>query len=545
MAANNYTPLQNQAGTDINKWKETYKQEQAKAEAIGTGAADSAQMQQWMQQLGMAEEQFNNRSQQGTVNADGSVTGGVQRPVSDGTSGADEHYMSDGEYALLQQFKQEYANAQTQAERDAAHAKAEALRARYNYSGGSDGSMYLTGMDYLHQQDAGGGGGHAAGGAGGGAGTGAGTSAGGYDPSEMRSLLDQWKSAAEQQQNAKIDYAVQQAVTELERALADAQPQFKEQAEFVAKEERQALDNSALYAEARGDKGGIGQSQYNEIQAAAAQNHLAVQQAQTKLATDTARQIEDLRAQGEFEKADAALQIAQSYLSELMSLEKWAAEFGLSQAQFQESVRQWEAEFNLAMQQFQVDTDLAYGQLTGTIPSTGQLTLSAQGQLADMGSAMLSAGMMPSADQLAAMGMSESQARQYLTAMQLENASKGGSGRGTSAAAYEPTLTWPQTLAQVEAGNLTPAVLKAYEYYMGTGYEPFKAEAPVKATFEMDNMSSLLTSLDDLLKAGEVDQVVANVDKVWPKMTGVDGEEMRRMLLQKLAQFGYIYEPEG
>ena len=38
----------------------------------------------------------------------------------------------------------------------------------------------------------------------------------------------------------------------------------------------------------------------------AAQNRLAVNQAQTKLATDTARQVEDLRAQGEFFWLDLA-----------------------------------------------------------------------------------------------------------------------------------------------------------------------------------------------------------------------------------------------
>lgn len=183
------------------------------------------------------------------------------------------------------------------------------------------------------------------------------SSGGGSRPSgaglsdEMRELLEEWRDQAQEQQNAKIDYAVEQAVKELERAEADAQGDFKEQQEQIARDEMQGMDNSALYAELRGDKGGIGKEQYSSIQNTAAQNRLAVSQAQTKLSTDTARQIEDLRAQGEFQKADAALEVAQNYLSQLISLEQWATEYNLSTAQFQQAVKQWEAEFQASMDQ--------------------------------------------------------------------------------------------------------------------------------------------------------------------------------------------------
>lgn len=357
---------------------------------------------------------------------------GTPRQVQEGASGADERFLSDESYAAVQQLKAEYEAAKAAGDMTAAneaHAKAENIRARAGYSGGADGSWYLTnGQLGVSNRTSGYGTGVAAN-----ARPGMthfddgskGSSPGTSDPgSDLRDLLSQWQDAAKQQSDGKIDYAVAKAVAELERALEDAQPQFKEQAEAVARDEMQSRDNSALYAEARGDKGGIGKAQYDEIMAAAAQNRLAVQQAQTQLSTDTARQIADLRAQGEFEKADAALEIAQTYLSQLISLEQWAAEYNLSVDQFQESVRQWEAEFDLAMQQFKVDTDLAYGSATGVLPSTGQLTLEGQSQLADMGAAMLAAGIMPNADQLAAMGMTESQAQQYLTALQLEAASK-------------------------------------------------------------------------------------------------------------------------
>lgn len=258
---------------------------------------------------------------------------------------------------------------------------------------------------------------------------------------EMKELLDSWKAAAEQQRNAQIDYAVNQAVAELERAEQDAQGQFKEQQEQIALDERQGMDNTALYAELRGDKGGIGKEQYSSVQNTAAQNRLAVSQAQTKLATDTARQIEDLRAQGEFQKADAALEISQNYLAQLISLEQWAAEYNLSTAQFQEAVRQWEAEFQASMDQFNANLDLSKAELTGTF-TDGTPTLSAKNQvtqqLASMGESLLSAGVMPTAEQLSAMGMTEAQAKEYLNILAMEKAqassgsSSGSSSRGSS-----------------------------------------------------------------------------------------------------------------
>lgn len=222
---------------------------------------------------------------------------------------------------------------------------------------------------------------------------------------DLTSLLEEWKKAAAEQANGQIDYAVAQAITQLERALEDSKGMYKEQAESVARDEMQALDNSALYAEMRGDKGGIGQSQYNEIQAAAAQNRLTVQQAQTKLATDTARQIADLRAQGEFEKADKALEITQQYLSQLINLEQWAAEFGLSRAQFEASLEQWQAEYDMAMKEF--DYNVATNE---------------RGYTASMAEALMAAGVPLDDAQLKALGWSRDQYNEYLRQQELKKA---------------------------------------------------------------------------------------------------------------------------
>lgn len=277
-----------------------------------------------------------------------------------------------------------------------------------------------------------------------GTGTWSGTAQSGGDAtaSEIKDLLDQWKQASIDKSNDEIDYNVQKAVEELERALADAQPQFKEQQEQVAKDEMQALDNSALYSEMRGDKGGIGKEQYSSIQNTAAQNSLAIAQAQTKLATDTQRQIADLRAQGEFEKANAMLTITQNYLTQLAQIKQWAAEYNLSESQFQESIRQWEAEFQESIRQAGLNYDLSWAQLTGKLPD-GTPTYSAQqdelNRKIAMGEALLNVGMMPTDDQLSAMGMTREQAQEWIYRAQLQAAAGGNGGGGNGAADEDGT----------------------------------------------------------------------------------------------------------
>ena len=117
--------LQSYAATDYKKWLDLVNQEQAKTNAAGIAATQNVYG--------------------GTHTYDTSGRNGDNsRPVAAGTSGADEFWMSDQDYDQLLQYKQDYASATDQAGRDAAHAAAEALRARYNYSGGTDGSMYLN-----------------------------------------------------------------------------------------------------------------------------------------------------------------------------------------------------------------------------------------------------------------------------------------------------------------------------------------------------------------------------------------------------------------
>ena len=352
------------------------------------------------------------------------------------------------------------------------------------------------------------------------------------DTAAMRAQLEQWQNAVNQQNENRVNYATQQAVADLQRAQEDAQLGFKEQAEAVARDERQGMDNAALYAQARGDKGGIGMAQYNEIQAAAAQNRLAVQQQQSKLSTDTARQIADLRAKGEFEKADAALEVAQTYLAKLTQLEQWAAEYGMSAAQFNAQMAQWQNEFNFAMDQYRTDaekwnaqmeyqqmqdklnldkwnaqmqyqqqqdalanerwqTEFAYGaeqdklalekwnkqmqyqleQDLANIEKWGAEfgytkeqdalanKLKEKSQLVNMGAALLEAGVMPSDQQLGAMGISQAQAKEWIIAAQMREAAKQESQQSSPGVQFQSTNDMYQALKG--AGVTTAEAAKA------------------------------------------------------------------------------------
>lgn len=385
-----------------------------------------------------------------------------------------------------------------------------------------------------------------------GTGTWSGTAQSGGDAtaSEIKDLLDQWKQAAIDQNNASIDYNVQKAVEELERALADAQPQFKEQQEQVAKDEMQALDNSALYSEMRGDKGGIGKEQYSSIQNTAAQNSLAIAQAQTKLATDTQRQIADLRAQGEFEKANALLTITQNYLTQLAQLKQWAAEYNLNEKQFQESIRQFEKQFNEDMRRYGLDYELSWAQLTGKLPD-GTPTYSAQqdelNRNTDMGLALLGKGVMPTDDQLTAMGITKEQAQELLYRAQLEAAAGAGGGNGGGGNGENPSSSdYVDVYSQMYGRGLTTEA-DAYAYLTANGYTDGEAS----------NLASyyVRSKLPELQSKSEGSRVSNQTGDGWVRIPGfsrvtwqelevmVDRGEVIETYDPKTGKYGYKKNP--
>ena len=390
----------------------------------------------------------------------------------------------------------------------AAHERAENIRGKYGYSGGVDGSELRPKQN-------------------------GGTAGDTVDKlpnraPDLTGLLDGWLESSKQQLENKVDYAVQQGVTELQRAEEDAHQKFQTQQAQVSKDEAKALDNQALYAEVRGDRGGIGQAQYAQIQANAMTNRRTINSARTKLATDTARQIADLRSQGEFQKADAVLELTQSYLSQLMDLEKWGAEFNLGVDQFNSQIERWQADF-----------DASVGEMLGNYKGVPTLenqkfqTSAAQAEretLAASGAAALSAGIRPSAAQQAAMGYTDVQVEAELAAYQLARAADVKKKTG---GVSKPRLTAAQTLRAVEEGILSDSVLSAFEYWYG---QPYAAEEEPET--ESEGYTAVLnqlmriedSSFAERTKIGEIIDVIEGATE--------DGVLTENQALKLLRQYG-------
>lgn len=381
------------------------------------------QPQQQQQPQAPTQEQINASAANSASKGASSTTGFTYNGFQGVSSQHDQQHVTDAnDLARIEQLSAQakYANAMGDAATVAkVHAEAEAIRNKYNYTGDVNDRQ---GYEYaaLPQNNGGV--------------TTPKIQPYSYTP-QFGDALDRWYAAAQAQQMGQVDYATNTGVNELVRAEQDAQAQFQTQRNQIAIDEAKAKDNQALYAEARGDKGGIGAAQYDSIMNTAAQNRLAVNSAQTKLATDTSRQIADLRAKGEFEKADALLTLSQQYLSQLISLEQWAAEFGLSVAQFNASLQQWEAEFELAvgetMGSYQGKPTLGAQQFQFNQQQyADELAMTQKNQLSEDGWLFLQSGIMPSASQLEAMGMTASQAQTVLTSQALAAKSSSSSGGG-------------------------------------------------------------------------------------------------------------------
>lgn len=309
------------------------------------------------------------------------------------------------------------------------------------------------------------------------------------NPTEaMRSLVEQMSQSSLDQLNGQIDYATEQAVLEQKRAVEDAQPEFEKRLKDLDTETARAMANSAMYAEMRGDRGGIGQSQYNEVQAQALANKQAIKAEQTKLATDAARAVADARAKGEFEKADAVWKVAQQKLADLYEIEKYNAEFGMSKAEFDQSVAQWKANFALQEAPY-----------TGMYQ--GQQTLQAMNDERDYMASLAEMklkqfGVMPTAEELAALNMTEADAQRILWNLGFStgnfNSAGSSGGSGSSYRTYTPSPSADQvvdTSIKVPDATGNAAAVKAINAAMMAGDSQKSVNSQIIAAYNSGNLT--------------------------------------------------------
>ena len=195
-----------------------------------------------------------------------------------------------------------------------------------------------------------------------------------------------------------------------------------------------------------------------------------------------------------------------------MSLEQWAAEYNLSVAQFNASLKQWQAEF-----------DLKVADLLGSY--NGQKTMSAkqfeftqqqyqdslkadqEKKLASAGEILLAAGIMPSASQLAAMGMTETEAQSYITAKKVEAAAKGKGSTGSGGGTKKMTKSTAEDMA--EAGQFTNAVVNWFrqnnytdKYLKETyGWNGVTLEEQRQQNIDTANAAAIKNDFDQMMRA--------------------------------------------
>ncbi len=222
--------------------------------------------------------------------------------------------------------------------------------------------------------------------------------------------LERQYAEAEKRVSASVDAATRAAVEREEENIRQRERELDAERDRIEIEGAQARDASALYSELRGDRGGVGRAQYDSVMNETAREKAQLARARLELAASAARNIASLQAEGEYEKAEKLMKLAQEKLSEVTKERRWTAEFNSGQLELSAKLNQWLAGF---------EADAV--KLTGRQPD-GELTLEAKRQLAALGRAMLDKGMVPNAEQLEAMGITEAAAREYIAKVELEKA---------------------------------------------------------------------------------------------------------------------------
>ena len=409
-----------------------------------------------------------------------------------------------------------------QAGMEEANRRAEEVRRAAGYSGGADGSGYFKTETPKQPVTA--------------------------ERADTAALKEQMREAlkAEQERSAsRIDSGVAENIAALTAGQKEAEEAYQAQRERIDLEEALAKDAQALYAEVRGDRGGIGAAQYDAIANTAAQNRLAVTQAQTKLAADTAARIARLRAQGEFEKADQALALTQEYLGKLVGLEKWAAEYNLSAAKFAESMNQWQAEYEAKLAQ----TETAAEQWQREFDYKTR-----QKDLAEAGKALLDLGILPSDAQLAAMGLSRAQAQSYMAAAKVKAASSGGGKTGSSGSSSGSGSSGSSSaagkgeyalyLAAMESGGDPRTYVKSHYKDYGLTVLPVEGsykrwQEHLKGPMGAQAFAAFLEKVNITLSEDTVDAAGRMTEPYWPAMT----REQRQRVAEVYARYGkdYVY----
>lgn len=390
-----------------------------------------------------------------------------QRTVQQGASGADEGLMTNQDYAIIQSLKSDYAAAQEkyqaamaagdaalaaqyQQAMDTAHLEAERIRAGYGYSGGSDGSMYITQGKLGVGESSGG---SSAGGSYSSYGSGGltvpdGGNLTGY-VNDYSSYLEEMYAAQKAAALAQLKNAYEQNINAIDRAGEGIDTAYQDARNQTAGASDLAGRNFNEYAAANGlNNGTAGQAELarnvtlqndmNTLNSEEAQaiSDLELQRANAE--TEYNNAIAQAEAEGNYQLAAALYQEKVRYDNAMISAIQQEYENAITNYQLQYQAQrdsvsdsQWAQSF--AFQQQQYADSLALQQQQYAFQQqqyADSLSQSQNSTLASYGETYLQMGIMPSDAMLEAMGITQADAQAYISAM--NSAAKAVSGTGSS-----------------------------------------------------------------------------------------------------------------
>ena len=106
------------------------------------------------------------------------------------------------------------------------------------------------------------------------------------------------------------------------------------------------------------------------------------------------------------------MEISNKYLTELQNLEKWAKEKNVGVQEFNAKLSEWQNEYALDVGKYLTDTELEAAKLSGVFSNgatTADYRNDVNNRYANAAKALISAGIVPSEEQLAAMGWTPEQ----------------------------------------------------------------------------------------------------------------------------------------
>lgn len=293
-----------------------------------------------------------------------------------------------------------------QAGREAAHKQAEAIRQRYNYSGGADGSQYLPGDGFSYERAP-------------------------QYLSQYQKLID---TTADKILNRK-------AFT----YNPETDPMFAQYRDTYTREGSRAMQDTLGQMSAR--TGGLASSYAGT----------AAQQTYNGYMQELADKVPELR-QLAYEMYLQELEDDRADLNMLMGLESNDYDRYLT------DLGQFNTDRSFQYGVFADDRDYDYGKERDAVEDQRYTEERDYARLAEQAQMLASVGDFSG---YKALGYTDSQIAKLQKAYQQEQAASGGGGDDTPA---KPRLTLNQVLEAIENGNITKNVLDGYEYYYGEPY---------------------------------------------------------------------------